>query len=356
MKENEDYKEITYYDNDGKKKTERVKKKDLQIGKPGMLYDEEGNEYTLQEWRERQRLIEFRKELEIIKIDGRSNKEKIRDYIIEKIYASRKELMSYFVKNDVNYPIMSEKTLDNNLKRLREEKTIILQNPENLIYVYNMGKPLIKTEYTRESTIRAYHIHTRTNSELFERSKHDELKDQIMHNIGYIIYHRGEEDKDFFFSNTNMDYFSVRMNDLVYKCFLGNPDMFYRFRKKDDFYFSLLITVDFTKDPNFEEFYEKYYKMKERMFKKGFPTLAGKIETKKDIDNFIRACEERQKAAAKLQHEERDKGIKEILASSTFTEAEKSYKIQELLDKLELDVYKKFSPFNILDDFDNSEN
>ena len=49
-----------------------------------------------------------------------------------------------------------------------------------------------------------------------------------------------------------------------------------------------------------------------------------------DIDNFIRALEERQKAVAKLQHDERDKGIKEILASPTFTDAEKSYKIQEL--------------------------
>ncbi len=92
------------------------------------------------------------------------------------------------------------------------------------------------------------------------------------------------------------------------------------------------------------------------MFRKGFPTLAEKIETKKDIDNFIRALEERQKAVAKLQHEERDKCIKEILSSPTFTDAEKSYKIQELLYKLEFDVYKKFSPYKIYNDFLDSNN
>ncbi|MHA2132046.1 MAG: hypothetical protein ACW99L_18915, partial [Promethearchaeota archaeon] len=166
----------------------KEEKSNKQIGKPGMLYDEEGNEYTYQEWLKKQRLSKLRKVLESMKVDGRSNREKIRDFIIENSYASRKELKSYFVKNDVNYPIMSEKTLDNNLKKLREEKTVILKDPDNLIYIYNLAKPLIKTEYTRESTIRAYHLHKQNKNDRVERIKHYDLKAQIMHNIGYIIY------------------------------------------------------------------------------------------------------------------------------------------------------------------------
>ena len=49
----EEYEEITYYDVDGKKKTKTIKKSDIKIGKPGMMYDEEGNEYTYKEFMNR---------------------------------------------------------------------------------------------------------------------------------------------------------------------------------------------------------------------------------------------------------------------------------------------------------------
>jgi hypothetical protein len=354
LREDEEYEEITYYDDDGKKKTEKIKKKDLEIGKPGMMYDEEGNEYTYQEFMEKQRLKKLLRELQNRKIDGRTNKEKIRDYIIERGGASRKELMSFFIKNEVNYPLMSEKTLDNNIKKLKEENTIILQDPDNLFYIYNIDKPLVKSEYTGHRTIRAYHILKKNRDDSFKRMKHFEIKSDLMHYIDYNIYYKGEEDNEFYFSNLNMQNLSVIVNDLLYKCFLGNPDLFYRFRKKDDFHFSLLITLDLTTNPNFDEFFKKYYTIKEMIFKGGFPTLAKKITTEEDIENFIKACEERQKAVAKLQHEERDKGIREILASG-LTDNEKSYAIQELLQKLELDAYKKFSPFAILKEFGDLE-
>ena len=350
MKEEEEYEEITYYDKDGNKKTKKIKKSDLKIGKPGMMYDEEGNEIPYQEFMEKKRLEKLLEEFQKIKMDGRTNREKIRDYIIERAGASRKELMSFFVKNEVNYPLMSEKTLDNNIKKLKETNLIVLQDPDNLFYIYNIDEPLVKSEYTGHKTIRAYHILKQNRDVRFERMKHYDIKNDLMHNIGYKVYYKGEEDNEFYFSNQNMQYLSVMVNNLMYKCFLGNPDLFYRFRKKEDFHFSLLITLDLTNNPNFDEFFKRYYKIKEMMFKDGFPTIAEKITSKEDIDNFIKILEERQKAVAKLQHEERDKGIKEILASDV-SDGEKSYAIQELLHKLELDVFKKFSPFDILKDF-----
>lgn len=350
MKEEEEYEEITYFDVDGKKKTKRIKRSDLKISKPGMMYDEEGNELPYQEFMEKKRLEKVLSEFEKIKIDGRTNKEKIRDFIIKHVGASRKELMSFFIKNEVNYPIMSEKTLDNNLKKLKEKNSIILQDPDNLFYIYNIEKPLVKSEYTGHRTIRAYHILKQNVVDRSKRMKHYDIKSDLMHYTGYNIYYKGEEDNEFYFSNTNMQQLSVMMIDLLYKCFFGNPDLFYRFRKKDDFIFSLLISVDLSNNPNFDDFVKKYYKIKEMIFKGGFPTIAERIETKEDIDNFIKACEERQKAVAKLQHEEREKGIKEILGSD-LNDGEKSYAIQELLHKLELEAYNKFSPFKILKEF-----
>jgi len=42
-----------------------------------------------------------------------------------------------------------------------------------------------------------------------------------------------------------------------------NPDMFYRFRNKEDFYSSVLIIVEISRDGNFEVFLERYNEMKE---------------------------------------------------------------------------------------------
>jgi len=88
--------------------------------------------------------------------------------------------------------------------------------------------------------------------------------------------------------------------------------------------------------------------MKEIIFRKGFPTEASKIKTQRDIKKFVKYYEERQRTLAKFQQEKRDKGIKDIL-SLPITNEEKNIKIQELLTKLELDVYSKFSTLRIQD-------
>jgi len=60
-------------------------------------------------------------------------------------------------------------------------------------------------------------------------------------------------------------------------------------------------------------------------------------------EGLIKFYEAKQRAIAKYQQEERDKGVKEIL-SLPISNNEKLVKINELYRKLELDVYKKFNP------------
>lgn len=319
--------------------------KEKYLGKPGVLYGEDGSEYTVEEWLKKQKIEKLKETLLMIKNDGRSNKERIRDFVIQKVYATRFELVHFFTnKNDLGkeYQVMSEKTLDNNLKKLKEEKTLILSNKENLQFVYNVEKPFIPTQNTSESTLRAYHILKQNRNISEEKKRHYELKKYLMNNMGYKIYYKGEEDEDFYFSNTNMHNLSIVINDLLYKCFLGNPDLFYRFRKKEDFYFSILITVNLDKEPKFKDFFEKYYEMKEVTFRNGFPTEASKIKSKKDIEDFVKHFEERQRALAKYQHEKRDRGIEKIL-NLPISNKEKNLMIQNFLRELELEVYSKFS-------------
>ncbi|MFX0037503.1 MAG: hypothetical protein ACFE9I_17915 [Candidatus Hermodarchaeota archaeon] len=318
------------------------------IGKRGEIFDDEGKAYAVEDWSEKQRQEDFKKELQRIIANGRTNKERIRDYVVQNQYATRKELINYFTNKNGILQIMSPKTVDNNLKSLREEKTLILIDPINLTYVYNIEKPFIPTEYTSERTLKAYHItkESRDYSRLLK--KHEELKTYLGRNIGYKIYYKGQEEKDFYFSNQNMRSFVNLMVSLLYKCFIMNPDLFYRFRNKEDFYFSLLITINIDKDPNFEDFFDKYTEMKEIIFRSGFPTEAAKIKTQKDTKEFIKYYEERQRAVAKFQQEQRDKGIKEIL-SLRISDEEKNIKIQELLSNLESEVYSKFSTLRIQD-------
>lgn len=314
----------------------------------GEIFIDNGKAYSVEEWYEKQRQEDLRKELVRIISDGRTNKERIRDFVIQRVSVTRKELINYFTHKNGILSIMSPKTVDNNLKSLRDEKTLTLVDQANLTYIYNIEKPFIPSEYTSERTLNAYHI-SKENIDYTERfQKHNELKEYLGRNIGYKIYYKGQEEKDFYFSNQNMSNLVNLMVSLLYKCFIMNPDLFYRFRTKEDFYFSLLITINIDKDPNFEDFFEKYNEMKEITFRNGFPTEASKIITLKDIKAFVKYYEERQRALAKFQHEKREKGISEIL-SLPINNEEKNIKIQELLRDLERDVYSKFSTLRIQD-------
>ncbi|MFX1454278.1 MAG: hypothetical protein ACFFDB_02785 [Promethearchaeota archaeon] len=310
-------------------------------GEIGKIYDNEGKAHSVKDWFEKQRLEDLKKELQRIVADGRSNKEKIRDFIIQNGYATRKELIQYFNKNGI-LQIMSEKTVDNNLKTLRQEGVLILEDEEDLRYVYNYNKPLISSEYTSEKTLRAYKRFTENKDYSEYLKKHNILKRYLNTNIGYKLYYKGEEDKDFYFSNQNINEFASLMNKLLYKCFLMNPDMFYRFRNKEDFYFSILITVELSRDRNFDDFLERYNEMKEIVFRRGFPSEAEKATTQRETKEFVKYYEERQRAVAKFQHEKRDKGITEILKMQ-IPDNEKSIRIQNFLREIELETYSKFS-------------
>ncbi len=324
-------------------------------GEMGKIYDKEGKGYTVEDWFEREAKEDLRKELQRIIVDGRSNKERIRDFVIQKGYATRKVLIDYFTAKNGILQIMSEKTVDNNLKRLRDDNILILKDESRLLYVYNYGKSLTPTEHTSESTLRAYRTFQKSINYNDYLKKHKILKQYLDHNTGYKLYYKGEEDKNFYFSNENINNFALLMNQLLYKCFLMNPDLFYRFRTKEDFYFSVLITVDISRVNNFKDFLERYNEMKEIIFRRGFPTEEKKIKTQKEIKKFVKYYEERQRAVAKFQHEKRNEGIENILKLS-ISDTEKSIKIQEFLRKLELDTFSKFSVLRDQNFGENKEN
>lgn len=309
-------------------------------GESGKTRDNEGNAFDVYNKIEKEKKEALRKDLERMLSDGRSNKIKIRDFVTQKGYATRKELVAYFAKNIPK--IMSEKTVDNNLMSLREEKTITLKDEDKLLYVSNYRGPLYPPEFTSESALTAYRTFKENMNYDGHLKKHAILQQYLNHNAKYKLHYQGKEDKNFYFSNENISIFALLINRLLYKCFLMNPDLFYRFKNKDDFFFNVMITVDISSDPNFDDFLEKYNEMKEIIFKKVFPTEAKKITTHKEIKEFVDYYEERQRAVAKFQHEKRNEEIEKILTLS-ISDREKSIEIQKFLRRLELETFNKFS-------------